>query len=80
MDFNDIMVVITGILCFLAGILLVPLINLYLKSATGFSIPAALTGVVDLLLIIGIVWIHTVIVLYHQKKRTGLLQEKKRGY
>ena len=80
MNFNDIMVLITGVLCFLTGIILVPFIDLFLKSAAGFSIPAALTGVIDLLLIICIVWVHTFIVLYRQKRMIRGTSGKVKGF
>lgn len=70
MNFTDIMVIITGLLCFLVGVLMVPMIESYLNSTTGFSIPAALTGVVNLILIIVIILIHTRIVLFNQKRKT----------
>jgi hypothetical protein len=69
MNFNDIMVLVTGLLCFLAGMLLVPMIGSYFTSSSGFDLPMAVTGVIDLLLIVGIVWIHTKIVLYNQKRK-----------
>ena len=69
MNFNDIMVLFTGVLCFLVGVLLVPMIGTYFYSSSGFYLPMAVTGVIDLLLIIGFVWIHTRIVLYNQKRK-----------
>lgn len=69
MNFNDIMVIITGVLCFLVGVLLVPMIGSYFYSSSGFYLPMAVTGVIDLLLIVGFVWIHTKIVLYNQKRK-----------
>ena len=69
MNFNDAMVVITGILCFLVGILMIPMIDAYILAHFGFNLPVALIGVVDLLLIIGIIYIHTSIVLYNQKRK-----------
>ena len=69
MNLNDIMVIVTGVLCFLVGVLLVPMIGSYFYSSSGFYLPMAVTGVIDLLLIIGFVWIHTRIVLYNQKRK-----------
>ena len=69
MNFNDVMVLITGVLCFLVGVLMVPVIDTYMKSTTGFNLPAAVTGVVDLFLICIIVYLHTKIVLYNQKRK-----------
>ncbi|NLV27644.1 MAG: hypothetical protein GXY48_10840 [Methanomicrobiales archaeon] len=69
MNFNDIMVLITGFLCFMVGIALVPLINSYVQTNVGFDLPAALIGVVDLILILAIVYIHTAIVTYNQKRK-----------
>jgi len=75
MNFTDIMVIITGLLCFLVGVLMVPMIESYLNSTTGFSLPAALTGVFNLILIIVIVLIHTRIVLFNQKRKTRTVSE-----
>lgn len=69
MNFNDIMVLITGFLCFLTGIAMVPLINTYVHSYTGFDLPAALIGVVDLGIILALIYIHTGIILYNQKRK-----------
>jgi hypothetical protein len=69
MNFNDIMVVITGVLCFLVGVLLVPMMGSFFYSSSGFNLPVAVTGVIDFLLIVGIVWTHTKIVLYNQKRK-----------
>ncbi len=69
MNFTDIMVVITGVLCFLVGVLLVPIIGSSFYSSAGFYLPMAVTGVLDLLIIVGIIWIHTRIVLYNQKRK-----------
>ncbi len=69
MNFNDIMVVGTGILCFLVGVLLVPMIGSYFYSSSGFYLPMAVTGVIDLVLIVTLIWIHTRIVLYNQKRK-----------
>lgn len=75
MNFNDAMVVITGILCFLVGILMVPVIDAYALSHFGFNLPTALIGVVDLILIVGIIYIHTSIVLYNQKRKIKSISE-----
>ncbi|GEM_PF-1003138 len=75
MNFNDGMVVITGILCFLAGILMVPMIDAYALSHFGFNLPIALIGVVDLLLVIAIIYVHTRIVLYNQKRKIKSISE-----
>lgn len=69
MNFNDIMVIITGVLCFLVGVLLVPMIVSYFYSSSGFYLPAAVTGVIDLILMVGFIWMHTKIVLYNQKRK-----------
>lgn len=69
MNFNDIMILCTGVLCFLVGVLLVPMIGSYFYSSSGFYLPVAVTGVIDLLLIVGFIWIHTRIVLYNQKRK-----------
>ncbi len=75
MNFNDMMVVISGIFCFLVGILLVPMIDSYIFSHAGFRLPAALIGVIDLTLIIGIIYCHTCIVLYNQKRKIKSISE-----
>lgn len=75
MNFNDIMVLITGFLCFLVGIAMVPLINSYVHSSVGLDLPAALIGVVDLILIFAIVYVHTAIVVYNQKRKNKSISE-----
>ena len=75
MDFKDIMVIITGILCFLVGILMVPLIDSQVFSSFGYNLPAALIGVIDLVLIIAIIYLHTIIVLYNQKRKCKTISE-----
>ena len=69
MNFNDIMVIATGVLCFLVGVLLVPMIGSYFYSSSGFYLPMAVTGVIDLVLILILIWVHTRIVLYNQKRK-----------
>ena len=69
MDFNEMMVLITGMLCFLVEILLVPMIGTFFYSSIGVFLPLAITGVFNFLLIIGLIWIHTKIVLYNQKRK-----------
>ncbi len=75
MNFNDVMVIITGILCFLVGILMVPMIDAYALSHFGFNLPVALVGVIDLILILGIIYFHTSIVLYNQKRKIKSISE-----
>lgn len=75
MDFKDIMVIISGILCFLVGILMVPLIDSQIFSQFGHNLPAALIGVIDLVLIITIIYFHTGIVLFNQKRKCKSISE-----
>jgi len=75
MNFNDGMVLITGFLCFMVGIAMVPLINQYVHANVGFDLPAALIGVVNLILMLAIIYIHTQIIIYNQKRKTKSLSD-----
>ena len=44
-------------------------------SRFGYNLPAALIGVIDLVLIIAIIYLHTSIVLYNQKRKCRTISE-----
>lgn len=48
---------------------MVPMIDSFVQSNTGISLPSALIGVVDLIIILVIIYIHTGIVVYNQRRK-----------
>ncbi|HOJ96303.1 MAG TPA: hypothetical protein PK024_05630 [Methanospirillum sp.] len=51
------------------------MIDAYALSHFGFNLPVALVGVIDLILILGIIYFHTSIVLYNQKRKIKSISE-----